>query len=97
MSEHVYSTTGRYEITWNDHTHVVTIWDRRKGGIRVNTFTMEPSLSEVAQMISDEQGEVGPLSADEISFLINMTAAIDTIIDHAAYDLERFGHIGVSG
>ena len=96
MTEHTYMKLGRYECTWNNETQIVTIWDHQTNH-EVFTMYEEPSLSDVLHLINKEQGEVGPLTLEEITFLLDMCAEVETIINHAEHDLQRYEEIGVSG
>lgn len=95
MTRHTYSKVGRYECAYDTQGFVVFL-DHVKGH-ELARFTLEPDLHEIATLLDNEEGEVGPLTREEIFFLIGISAAVDTILEHAPYDLERFGEIGVSG
>jgi len=96
MTEYPIGAIGRYESTYNDATEMVTIWDVAKGGIKVLSADTDSTLTEAIELLENEQGEIGPISAEEIRFLLETVDGIEQTIEHAAYDLERYGAVGVS-
>lgn len=93
--KHKYSQTGRYDTFYDAELGAVVIIDRSKGHT-IATWNLEPDLSDLAQLVDNEAGELDDLKADEIVYLINMAASVETILEHAPHDLDRYGEVGVS-
>ena len=94
--EHKLDSAGRYETTYNSATDEVTLWDTEKG-IKVRSEVIDMTLLEAIALLESEQGEIGPISAEETMLLLNYGALIEHHREFAAHDLARFGEVGVSG
>ena len=97
LVEHLLDSAGRYEATYNAGSDLVTIWDNQKGGTKVLSSQMDYELQEAIDLIENEEGEAGPISKDEILFLLNTVNGIEQTRDHAAHDLEKYGEVGITG
>ena len=95
--EHAIHSVGRYESTYNAGSDLVTIWDTQKGGTKVLSSQIDYELNEAIELLDNEQGELGPISQEEIMFLLETVNNVEHIREHAEHDLKRYGEIGVTG
>lgn len=91
----VFGSCGRYTMVWDHDAQQVQIWDTREGVALQHSD--EPDLSEAASLIDNEEGEAGPLSKEEIFFLLDCLTCLEQNYELAPYDLDRFGRVGISG
>ena len=101
---HRINETGFYSAWWNNKDQLVEIRAERQRSIDENTYPAvrvaqwptEPDLGEMCELINNENMEVGPLSADEIIFLLDVTQSVDSHLENAARDIEDHGEIMVT-
>ena len=92
MALHRISERGRYAAHFSDTTETLTISCTSDKHWR---FDLEcPGLTEASELL-DAAADLGA-SAEELQWLMQMVCGAESIIEHAPYDLHRFGHVGVS-
>ena len=62
----------------------------------METWTQEPAVSEIAQLVENWGRVHGGLSAEELRFMIDTAGSVDTHLEHAPHDLARYGEVGVT-
>ena len=102
---HRIGITGIYSAWWNDKDQLVEIRAERQKHkdqlsnyppVRVAQWPTEPDLGEMCELINNENIEVGPLSADEIIFLLDTTQSVESHLEHAHSDVQNHGEIMVT-
>ena len=87
--------TGRYTAFWNRDSEAVEI--RHQNLITpIASWIMDPDLQDVSELIANEHGEAGPLTADEILFILHTATTVNVHSEYAESDLNRHGAIGIT-
>lgn len=95
----------QYEIA--NIGRLASYWHSKKETVRIvmldgdvclelEDWTEEPTVSELSQLLEDWQARSGPLTKEQILFILNTAAAVENHLENAQQDLARYGAISVS-
>jgi len=90
MSKHHWSDCGRFTAHFHDDKDVIVV----TSSARMWRFVLdaETGVAELAELVDT----FDDMTAEELRWMVNLVASVETIIEHAPHDLQRYGEIGVT-
>lgn len=97
FDHHEIANIGRLASYWNSKKQCVRLAMMNEAVcLELEDWTEEPTIAEVVQLIDEWQARSGPLTKDQILFILNTAAAVEDHIEHAERDLAEHGSVGVT-
>lgn len=89
---HCLANAGRFGFFWKDGGTVIKLFSKQNA---LWQFVLDENmdLSELAEIFETFEYSLEP---EELHFLTEGGRSIETWLEHAPYDFERFGEVGVS-